>query len=82
MPLFCRAWMAFVSFRKVRGLTVFLPFLKFMIADLATPDWRQRRSQAKHFSNNPNVILRTLDFGVCERREKSLFTQEVVHHLV
>jgi hypothetical protein len=35
--------MAFVSFRKVRGLMVFLPFLKFMIADLATPDWRQRR---------------------------------------
>jgi hypothetical protein len=29
--------MAFVSFRKVRGLIVFLPFLKFMIAHLATP---------------------------------------------
>jgi len=30
--------MAFVSFRKVRGLIVFFPFLKFMIALLATPD--------------------------------------------
>jgi len=35
--------MAFVSFRNVRGLIVSLPFLKFMIADLATPDWRERR---------------------------------------
>ena len=35
--------MAFVSFRKVRGLIVFLPFLKLMIADRATPDWRERR---------------------------------------
>ena len=25
----CRSWMAFVSFRKVRGLIVFFPFLKF-----------------------------------------------------
>ena len=30
--LFCRLWIAFVSFRKVRGLMVFFPFLKFMIA--------------------------------------------------
>jgi len=41
MLLFCRLWMAFVSFRKVRGLIVFLPLLKFMIADLAIPDWCQ-----------------------------------------
>jgi hypothetical protein len=26
--LFCSSWIAFVSFRKVRGLMVFLPFLK------------------------------------------------------
>jgi len=31
--------MAIVSFRKVRGLRLSLPFLKFMIADPATPDW-------------------------------------------
>jgi hypothetical protein len=30
--------MAFVNFRSVRGLMVFLPLLKFMMADLATPD--------------------------------------------
>jgi hypothetical protein len=40
--LFCRAWMAFVSFRSVRGLIVFFPFLKFIIAHLATPDCRER----------------------------------------
>jgi len=39
--LFCRLRIAFVSFRNVRGLMVFLPFLKFMIADLATPDLRE-----------------------------------------
>jgi hypothetical protein len=33
--------MALVSFRKVRGLMVFLPFVKFMIAHRATPDWRE-----------------------------------------
>lgn len=33
--------MARVSFRKVRGLIVFFPFLKLMIAHLATPDWRE-----------------------------------------
>jgi hypothetical protein len=38
--LFCRSWMALVSFRKVRGLMVFHPFLKFMIAHLAAPDRR------------------------------------------
>lgn len=31
-------WTAFTSFLRVRGLIVFLPFLKFMIAELATPD--------------------------------------------
>jgi hypothetical protein len=36
--LFCRSRIARVSFRKVRGLMVFFPFLKFMIAHLATPD--------------------------------------------
>jgi len=35
------AWIAFISFRNVRGLMVFLPFLKFMIALLATPDLRE-----------------------------------------
>jgi len=35
--------MAFVSFRKARGFIAFLPFLKLMIADRATPDWRERR---------------------------------------
>jgi hypothetical protein len=34
--------MAFVSFRKVRGLIVFLPFLNFRIAHSATLDWRDR----------------------------------------
>lgn len=34
MFLFCRSWMAFASFRKVRGLMLFPPFLKFMIATL------------------------------------------------
>jgi hypothetical protein len=33
--------MAFVSFRKVRGLIVFFPFLKFIIAQLAISDWRE-----------------------------------------
>jgi hypothetical protein len=41
--LFCKAWMAIVSFRKVRGLIVFLPFLKLLIALLATPDSQERR---------------------------------------
>jgi len=40
--LFCRSWMAFVSFRKVRGLIEFFPLLKLMIAHLATADWRER----------------------------------------
>ena len=39
--LFCRSRMAFVSFRNVSGLMVFLPFLKFIIALLATPDRRE-----------------------------------------
>jgi len=30
--LFCRPWMAFVSLRRVSGLTVFLAFLDFRIA--------------------------------------------------
>jgi hypothetical protein len=34
--------MAFASFRKVRGLIVFLPFWKFIIALLATPDRREQ----------------------------------------
>jgi hypothetical protein len=34
--------MAFVSFRKVRGLIVFFPLLKLMIAHLAIADWRER----------------------------------------
>jgi len=38
--LFRRTWIAFVSFRNVRGLMVFLPFLKFMIAERAIPDLR------------------------------------------
>ena len=41
MVLFCRSWIALFSFRKVRGLIVFFPFLKFMIAHLATPDRRE-----------------------------------------
>ena len=40
--LFCRAWIAFVSFRKVRGLMTFFPFLKFRIAHSATLDRRER----------------------------------------
>jgi hypothetical protein len=36
--LLCRLWMAFVSLRSVRGLMVFFPFLKLIIAHLATPD--------------------------------------------
>jgi hypothetical protein len=43
MLLFCRSRIALVSLCKVRGLMVFLPSLKFMIADLAIPDWRERR---------------------------------------
>jgi hypothetical protein len=33
---------AFVSFRRERGLIVFFPFLKFLIAHSATLDWRDR----------------------------------------
>jgi len=51
MALFCRRCMAFVSFRKVRGLIVFLPFLKFMIADLGTPDWSERRLLENSFAS-------------------------------
>jgi hypothetical protein len=43
MFLFCRAWMAFVRFRRVRGLMLFLSFLKFIIARLAPPDRRESR---------------------------------------
>jgi hypothetical protein len=39
--LSCRSWTAFVSLRKVRGLIVFVPFLKFIVADLATRDRRE-----------------------------------------
>jgi hypothetical protein len=34
--------MAFVSFRKVRGLIVFFPVLKLIIAHFAIPDSRER----------------------------------------
>ena len=40
--LFCRPWIAFVSFRRVSGLIVFFPFLKCLIAHSATVDWRER----------------------------------------
>src|SRR4051794_10733626 len=40
--LFCKSWIALVSFRKVRVLMVFFPFLKFRIAHSATLDWRER----------------------------------------
>lgn len=36
--LFCRSQIARAGFRKVRGLIVFFPFLKFIIAYVATPD--------------------------------------------
>src|ERR1700692_1463494 len=40
--LFCSSWIAFISLRKVRGMIVFFPFLKFRIAHLATLDCRER----------------------------------------
>jgi hypothetical protein len=40
--LFCRSWMALVSFRRERALIVFLPFLKFRIAHSASPVLRER----------------------------------------
>ena len=39
---FCRSWVAFVSFRKVRRLIVFLPFVNFRIAHSVILDWRER----------------------------------------
>src|SRR6476661_235378 len=42
MHLFCRSWIALFSFRRVRGLIVFFPFLKLLIAHSATRDLRER----------------------------------------
>ncbi len=42
MLAFCRSWIALVSFPSVRGLIVFLPLLKFLIAHSATLDLRER----------------------------------------
>ena len=61
--LFYRSWMTLVSFRKVRGLMVFLPFLKLMIAHLATPDWRERRLGR---SRNHGLVNRRFGSHVAE----------------
>src|SRR5579864_9667616 len=42
MRLFSRSWIALFSFRRVRGLIVFFPFLKFLIAHSATLALRER----------------------------------------
>src|SRR5579864_4780781 len=41
MPLFCRSWIALTSFRRERGLIVFFPFLKFLIAHSASAALRE-----------------------------------------
>jgi len=40
--LFCKSWIALVSFRRVRSLMVFFPFLKHLMAHSATLDRRER----------------------------------------
>src|SRR5450755_1506249 len=40
--LFCKSWIALVSLRRVRGLMVFFPFLKLLMAHSATLDRRER----------------------------------------
>src|SRR5207244_3349865 len=41
MLVFCRSWIVFVSFRSVRGLMTFSPFLKCRMAHSATLDRRE-----------------------------------------
>src|SRR5262252_7535250 len=53
MFLFCSSWMAMVSFRRVRGLMVFFPFLKCLIAHSATLDWRERSLVENCFASAP-----------------------------
>ena len=42
MRLFSRSWIALVSFRRIRGLMVFFPFLKLRITHSATLALRER----------------------------------------
>src|SRR5204863_2613016 len=48
--LFCRSWIALVSFRRERARMVFLPFLKFLMAHSARPDLRERRFVGNSFA--------------------------------
>src|SRR5438132_3273609 len=48
--LFCRSWIALTSFRRERGLIVFFPFLKLLIAHSASPDLRERRFVENSFA--------------------------------
>src|SRR5512133_535145 len=43
--LLCRSWIALISFLNERGLIVFSPFLKFLIAHSASPDWGETLSE-------------------------------------
>src|SRR5437763_16766438 len=49
--LFCRSWIALTSFRRERGLIVFFPFLKLLIAHSASLDWRERRLVENSFAS-------------------------------
>jgi hypothetical protein len=51
----------FISFRRLRGLIVFFPYLKLLMAHSATVDWRERsfvencfacaRSSSRYFAS-------------------------------
>src|SRR5439155_14427633 len=46
-----RTWIALTSFRRERGLIVFFPFLKLLIAHSASLDWRERRLVENSFAS-------------------------------
>src|SRR5215831_14714968 len=58
--------MAIVSFRRVRGLMAFFPFLKCLIAHLATLDCRERRLVENCFAfariSSRNLASTTLSY--------------------
>src|SRR5271165_3661484 len=49
--LFCRSWIALVSFRRERGLMVFFPFLKLLTAHSASLARRERSLVANCFAS-------------------------------
>jgi len=61
MVLFCRLWIALVSFRRERGLMAFSPFLKLLIAHSASLDRRERMRVGERFR-----------FGRTRRERRSL----------